>query len=86
MMPNPLPKCPRCGGEMQQGYIADRAAGGYDPAKWFEGDLVTGFLGGIEKPESKPLLVRHVPLRPVWLSGVLRGQAGRERREEASRG
>jgi len=43
---------------MQPGYIADRAAAGYDPAKWFEGDLVTGALGGVEKPKSKPLLVR----------------------------
>ena len=43
---------------MRPGYIADRAAAGYDPAKWFEGDLVTGVLGGIEKPRSKPVLVR----------------------------
>ena len=56
-MPNPLPKCLRCGGDMQQGYIADRTAAGYDPVKWFAGKLATGFLGGIEKPQGKPLLV-----------------------------
>ncbi len=66
MMPNPMPTCLRCGGDMQQGYIADRAYGGYDPQKWFEGDLVTGFLGGIKTDflgriknlKSEPLLVR----------------------------
>ncbi|MEI8372246.1 MAG: hypothetical protein WCJ35_05335 [Planctomycetota bacterium] len=57
-MPNPPPKCLRCGGDMQEGYIADRVAGWYDPTKWFEGKLVTGFLGGIQKAKSKPLLVR----------------------------
>ncbi|MGA2255883.1 MAG: hypothetical protein ABSG53_14650 [Thermoguttaceae bacterium] len=57
MMPSPLPKCLRCGGEMQPGYIADRTVAGYDPAKWFEGDLVTGVFGGVEKARSKPLLV-----------------------------
>ena len=42
---------------MQQGYIADRVAGWYDPTKWFEGELVIGTLGGVRKAKSKPLLV-----------------------------
>jgi hypothetical protein len=57
MTPNQLPKCLRCGGSMQHGYIADRTFFGYDPEKWFEGDLVTGFCSGIEKSKSKPLRV-----------------------------
>jgi hypothetical protein len=56
-MTSPVPKCLRCGGAMQQGYIVDRVSGWYDPTKWFEGELVIGKLGGIKKAKSKPFLV-----------------------------
>jgi hypothetical protein len=56
-MTTPVPKCLRCGGDMQQGYIGDRTLGGYDPTKWFEGELAIGKLGGIKKAKSAPFLV-----------------------------
>jgi hypothetical protein len=57
-MPRSLPKCLRCGGEMEQGYIPDRVSGWYDPTKWFAGELVRGMLGGVKRAKSKPLVVR----------------------------
>lgn len=58
-MPDPSPRCLRCGSEMQPGYIPDRNLGWYDPTKWFGGKLSVGFLGGVDhKPKDKPLFVR----------------------------
>ncbi len=57
-MSDSLLKCLRCGGEMQQGYVPDRTLGGYDPTKWFAGELIVGTLGGVEKVKSEPLLVQ----------------------------
>ena len=56
-MTTPVPKCPRCGGEMQQGYVADRNLGGYEPTKWFEGELIVGRLGDVKKAGSTPFPV-----------------------------
>ena len=55
-MPDPLPKCLRCGSDMQQGYIADRAGVWFTPEKWFAGDGEKGVLF-INELKCKPLLV-----------------------------
>lgn len=83
-MPNALPQCLRCGSDMQQGYVADRAAGGYNPPKWFAGNLATGFLGGIAKAASKPLLVRtYRCVRCGYLESYADNRAEKEVRRQA---
>jgi hypothetical protein len=58
MMPDPFPKCLRCGSDMQQGYIADRAGVRFTPEKWYAGEWERGVLGLIDQLKSCPLLVK----------------------------
>lgn len=43
------PKCPRCGGTMEQGFVLDRAHGdALRTQEWLEGEPVKSFWSGIK--------------------------------------
>ena len=43
------PKCPRCGGPMEQGFVLDRAHGdSMRTQEWLEGEPVKSFWSGLK--------------------------------------
>jgi len=44
-------RCPKCNGEMQQGFIIDRVQGGSLVSSWFEGAPKRSFWWGTSAPE-----------------------------------
>jgi hypothetical protein len=41
-------ECPKCGGEMERGFIADQTYGGVLPSKWIEGAPESSFWTGVK--------------------------------------
>lgn len=41
------PRCPMCQGELEEGYVRDRAYGGDFPAEWVEGEPQRSWLTGV---------------------------------------
>jgi hypothetical protein len=48
-----LPRCGKCGGEMQVGFIADFSYGAILVQRWVESEPVKQFLGGVKTPREK---------------------------------
>lgn len=42
------PKCPKCGGGMESGFIADMSYGQCFAARWVQGPPRPAFLGGVK--------------------------------------
>jgi predicted nucleic-acid-binding Zn-ribbon protein len=43
---NSIPKCPKCGGDMEEGFIRDHGLNRNDVAGWIAGKPEQGVLGG----------------------------------------
>ena len=48
-------RCPKCNGEMMQGYIVDHLHGGVRVSSWIEGAPKKSIWFGLESPEERPL-------------------------------
>lgn len=54
-MTNPKKKCPKCGGEMVQGFVPDHSYGANLVARWLEGPPKKSFWNGTKAPMSEGL-------------------------------
>jgi hypothetical protein len=48
MEPQP---CPKCGGEMERGFVLDRTKGMYLAGRWGEGIPIRAFFFGVPEPD-----------------------------------
>ena len=48
-------RCPKCQGEMVQGFVIDYTYGARLVSQWAEGSPRKSFLGVTRKPEGKPI-------------------------------
>ncbi len=55
---SPPPKCGKCGGDMQEGYVPDAGRSGYDTAIWVAGRPEFGLFGDAKISDKETYAVR----------------------------
>jgi len=52
-MPEKIPHCPKCNGEMEDGFVADRIDSGQVQQKWVEGQPQQSFWTGLKISDKR---------------------------------
>ena len=66
-MENNAPICPKCNGEMEEGFIPDITDAGVDQSRWAEGSPQPGFWGGTKLPKRRLLITTYRCMRCGYL-------------------
>lgn len=51
-MPLVPPTCPKCDGDMVEGFVTDNTYGSMNPSSWAEGTPKPSFWGGTKQPKT----------------------------------
>ena len=57
-MSEPNANCPKCGAEMEEGFLLDQTYGANLPSNWIEGEPVKSFWSGTKISDKKHYRVR----------------------------
>ena len=57
-MPDSKHRCPKCDGQMEEGYLLDHTHGGRMQARWIQGQPVRSFWTGLRIADVDRRLVR----------------------------